>query len=76
VLEKKNATSHPSHQAMLPPPRDSPFDRSARVVVDGNIITSQGPGTSLEFSLELVKVLYGPELAAQLAQQMVLHSQQ
>eukprot|EP01122_Echinamoeba_exundans_P005916 TRINITY_DN1609_c0_g1_i5.p1 TRINITY_DN1609_c0_g1~~TRINITY_DN1609_c0_g1_i5.p1 ORF type:complete len:210 (+),score=44.54 TRINITY_DN1609_c0_g1_i5:30-632(+) len=74
LLVNKNATSHPSHQSMLPTPRDPHFDRSARVVVDGNIITSQGPGTSLEFALELVRALYGAELATQLAAQMVLHS--
>ncbi len=36
----------------------------ARVVVDGDIVTSRGPGTSLEFSLELVRILVGAETAA------------
>lgn len=34
-----------------------------RVVQDGNIITSQGPATALEFSLKLVEVLFGHEKA-------------
>lgn len=32
-----------------------------RVVTDGNIITSQGPGTAVEFALELVSFLSGKE---------------
>ncbi len=31
------------------------------VVIDGNIITSKGPATAMEFALELVKVLQGNE---------------
>ena len=32
-----------------------------RVMVDGKIITSQGPGTALEFALKLVELLAGRE---------------
>jgi 4-methyl-5(b-hydroxyethyl)-thiazole monophosphate biosynthesis len=32
-----------------------------RVVMDGNIITSQGPGTAIEFALKLVEFLAGKE---------------
>ena len=32
-----------------------------RVVVDKNIITSQGPGTAMEFSLILVEILFGKD---------------
>lgn len=32
-----------------------------RVVVDGNLITSQSPGTAMEFALKLVEVLAGEE---------------
>jgi len=35
-----------------------------RVVVDGSLVTSQGPGTALEMALKLVEVLRGPEVAA------------
>ena len=34
-----------------------------RVVVDGNIVTSKGPGTAMEFALTLVAELYGPDKA-------------
>ncbi|HEY9054191.1 MAG TPA: DJ-1 family glyoxalase III [Rectinemataceae bacterium] len=38
-----------------------------RVVVDGNLITSRGPGTAGEFALALVSALAGKEAAAKLA---------
>lgn len=42
-----------------------------KVVVDGNIITSQGPGTSLDFALTLVEILCGSEKAAVLKKEMI-----
>lgn len=38
-----------------------------RVVVDGKLITSQGPGTSMAFALEIVKQLGGVALAQKVA---------
>ena len=32
-----------------------------RVVVDDKVITSQSPGTAMEFSLKLVEILFGSE---------------
>ena len=37
-----------------------------RVVVDGPLVTSRGPGTALEFALTLVERLVGPETATKL----------
>jgi protein deglycase len=42
-----------------------------RVIVDGNLITSQGPGTSIEFSLAIVEKLLGREKADELAKTLV-----
>lgn len=42
-----------------------------KVVVDGNVVTSQGPGTALEFSLALVELLCGSEKAVQVRKDMV-----
>ena len=36
-------------------------------MVDGRIITSRGPGTSLEFALQLVAALLGRDAAAAVA---------
>ncbi|KZS22033.1 Protein deglycase DJ-1 [Daphnia magna] len=43
-----------------------------RVMVDGNVTTSQGPGTAFEFALSLVKQLAGKEAADPLINQMLL----
>ncbi|PKL48845.1 MAG: DJ-1 family protein [Planctomycetes bacterium HGW-Planctomycetes-1] len=63
LLAGKKATCYPGMENKLP-------DASAanqRIVVDGNCITSQGPGTALEFSLKLVELLFGNEKSQELA---------
>lgn len=68
MLAGKKATCYPGMENMFP--AEVKFS-SDRVVVDGNIITSRGPGTALEFSLALVHQLIGADAAGQLAQGMV-----
>lgn len=41
------------------------------VVTDGHITTSRGMGTAVDFSLELISRLFGPEKADQLAKSIV-----
>ena len=43
-----------------------------KVVEDGNVITSQGPGTAVCFGLAIVKRLVGEETAAQIKEGMLL----
>jgi protein DJ-1 len=43
-----------------------------RVVKDGQIITSRGPGTSFEFALGIVEALLGKEKADSLKPPMLL----
>lgn len=43
-----------------------------RVVVDQNCITSQGPGTAIEFALELVARVCGQDVRDQVAAPMML----
>lgn len=57
ITAGKNVTSHPSVRASLT--REKVSDE--RVVIDGTVITSQGPGTAMEFAFKLVEVLYGKE---------------
>jgi 4-methyl-5(b-hydroxyethyl)-thiazole monophosphate biosynthesis len=42
------------------------------VVVDGNCITSQGPGTAIEFALKLVELLFGKEMVDKVAEPMIV----
>jgi 4-methyl-5(b-hydroxyethyl)-thiazole monophosphate biosynthesis len=68
ILAGKQATCHPGVAAKLTAtPR-----RNDRVVVDGPLVTSQGPGTTFEFALTLVRLLDGDEKARALSQAMVL----
>lgn len=59
VTSGKTITSHPSVRQEF---KDE-IVSDERVVVDGNIITSQGPGTAMEFAFKLVETLYGREKA-------------
>jgi len=68
LLEGTRATGHPNFMDRLAP--DSAD--SARVVVDGRCVTSRGPGTALEFALELVALLFGREHAHDVAAPMVI----
>jgi len=43
----------------------------SKVELDNNVITSQGPGTSLQFALKIVEQLYGREKAELIAKQML-----
>lgn len=44
-----------------------------RVVVDGTVITSRGPGTALEFALTLVRELRGEQVEKQLESRMLVN---
>ena len=46
--------------------------QSASTVAEGHLITSQGPGTTFEFALTLVRLIDGAEAAARLARSLVL----
>ena len=68
LLDGRRATSHPAFQEYL---TDGQAVK-ARVVVDGQCVTSQGPGTAIEFALTLVALLMGEAKAAEVAAPMVL----
>ena len=69
LLLDKIATCYPSYQKTL---EAKEVDGEARVVVDGNYITSQGPGTALDFALELVEQLSGVVKREEVGAPMVL----
>jgi len=57
ILKGRKATIHPAVEEMLTDAQHV----DERVVVDGRLITSQGPGTAMEFSMKLVEVLVGKD---------------
>ncbi|QAT42047.1 DJ-1 family glyoxalase III [Aminipila luticellarii] len=44
-----------------------------RVVIDGNLITSKGPGTAMEFAVAIVGVLKGQNVAELLEKDLVMY---
>ncbi|KAF6136812.1 hypothetical protein GIB67_030097 [Kingdonia uniflora] len=67
LLKGKKATAYPALCNKL----SDQTEVDNRVVVDGNLITSRGPGTSMEFSLAIVEKFFGREKAVELAKSMV-----
>jgi 4-methyl-5(b-hydroxyethyl)-thiazole monophosphate biosynthesis len=65
ILKDKRATVYPGREREIPKPRPE------RVVVDGHVITSQGPGTAIEFALKIVEVTKGKAKAEALRKGIV-----
>ena len=63
-------TCHPNFQDQIP----ADLLRARRVTYDvlNNLLTSQGPGSALEFAIEIIIQLSGKELARQVAEPMVV----
>ncbi len=57
VLENRKATIYPGLESKIP------YPRADKVVVDGNVITSQAPGTAIAFALAIVEYFLGHEKA-------------
>lgn len=68
VLDGKRATCYPGFEKHFGPKTTKSEDR---VVVDGKLVTSRGPGTALEFSLALVEQLVGKGKADELKKGML-----
>lgn len=60
VLQGKRFTCYPGVEAKLPPDIQ-PVNEI--VVVDGHLITSQGPGTAFEFALKVIAECGNPNLS-------------
>ena len=67
LLEGKKATCYPSCEENL----KSAVLTGAPVAVDGNIITSRGVGTAIDFALELIEKLVGSEMAKKISSDIV-----
>ena len=71
LLAGRAATAHPAFADKLPASCAAAVP--GRVVADGPVLTSRGPGTALEFALALVARLYGDDKAKEVAGPMVMH---
>lgn len=67
LLAGRRATAHPAFASRL----DNQEAVAERVVVDGNCVTSRGPGTAIEFALTLVALLFGSQRAHEVATPML-----
>ena len=69
ILQNRAFTCYPGIEKMM----DNTVIRSnERVVEDGNLITSQGPGTAFEFALKIVEQLTNTETATRVAEGMLV----
>lgn len=69
ILDGKKATCYPGCESDF---SSKTVYSLEHVVKDGNLITSQGPGTALEFALEIVRVLVSDEMVDILREKMLL----
>jgi len=67
----KSVTSYPTTKDFMQEGGQYNY-KEDRVVVDGNLITSRSPGTSLEFALAIVEKLVGKEKATEIAKGVLL----
>jgi protein deglycase len=68
LLKGRRATCFPSFADQL----TNKESVDHHVVVDGNCVTSQGPGTAMEFAIKLVELLYTREKAEETAEHVLL----
>jgi len=67
ILEGKHATSYPTYRDRL----GNAVYEEKTVVVDGNVLTSRGPGTALYFGLAIVEKFLGKEKAQKIKEAML-----
>ena len=67
ILENKRVTSHPSEKAVF----TSAVYEESSVVKDGNIITSRGVGTTIDFALELIGEIKGIDAKLETAKKIL-----
>jgi len=66
LLDNKQVTSFPG--ALSGVIAEGMHNTGMAIAIDGNVITSRGPGTAMDFSLELIQLLAGAETRKQVEQ--------
>ena len=67
ILKEKKATCYPGFEHRL----DCKTCSEERVVVDGNVITSRGMGTAIDFALAIIERFQGAQAAEDMASRVV-----
>jgi len=67
ILEKRRITSYPSEKAVF----TSAVYEESSVVKDGNIITSRGVGTAIDFTLDLIGEIKGDDVKRETADKIL-----
>ena len=62
MLDRRRAVCYPGMEDLM---GSAVVQKGCPVVVDGHIVTGEGPGSAFPFGLKLVEILKGPEAAAQ-----------
>ncbi|CAH8260531.1 unnamed protein product [Arabidopsis lyrata] len=70
LLEGKKATGYPVFMEKLAATCATAVE--SRVQIDGRIVTSRGPGTTIEFSVTLIEQLFGKEKADEVSSILLL----
>jgi 4-methyl-5(b-hydroxyethyl)-thiazole monophosphate biosynthesis len=69
ILKSKRVTSYPSFQPRL---QAKEVTSDEKVVVDGNVVTSQGAGTALNFALKIVELFKGTSKSEEIRKAMLI----
>lgn len=68
ILRNQQAVCYPGFEDQL----EEAFVSKDRVMVSGNIVTSRGPGCTIEFALQLASILKGEDVANAVAEGMLV----
>ena len=68
ILRNQQAVCYPGFEDQL----EEAFVSKDRVMVSGNIVTSRGPGCTIEFALQLATILRGEDVANAVAEGMLV----
>ena len=71
MLDRRRAVCYPGMEDLM---GSAVVQKGVQVVVDGHIVTGEGPGSAFPFGLKLVEVLKGAETAGQVRHAVHYHS--
>ncbi|MCW8855568.1 MAG: DJ-1/PfpI family protein [Gammaproteobacteria bacterium] len=69
LLDNKTVTCYPG--SLSSSSLNNTTINTTSIEVDGNIVTSRGPGTAMDFALKLIELLEGPEKSEEINSQLV-----